>query len=166
MNHNFHAEEQFIEADELIKEKKISEALTLLKEIITEYPDFGKAYNHMGWIYETKMNDLVEAEKCYKLAIKFMPNYRASYYNYAIVLSTQRRFDELKALLEQAAKVPGINMGTLYNEYAIMYESQGEYDKAIDHYLLYLQQLFDATTIDNVVTAIERCKKKRDLLKL
>lgn len=57
-------------------------------------------------------------------------------------------------------------MGTLYNEYAIMYESQGEYDKAIDHYLLYLQQLFDAATIDNVVTAIERCKKKRDLLKL
>jgi hypothetical protein len=48
--------EDFLRADDLIRDNKISEALKLLESIILEDPGFGKAHNHIGWIYETKLS--------------------------------------------------------------------------------------------------------------
>lgn len=159
------SEKKFIEADELIKEKRIDEAINLLHEIIEETPSFGKAYNHLGWIHETKLGSLKKAEECYKLALQYDPSYRATYYNYAIVLSTSKRYSELEDLLRRAQSVQGIDMATLNNEYAIMYEAQGYYEQAIDHYKKYIAELFNDNSIDTALAAIERCKKKQDILR-
>ena len=87
-------EDLFLEADRLISEQKIGEAFSKLESITQEMPTFGKAYNHIGWIYETKYKDYPNAEKYYKLAIENSPEYLAAYYNYAIVLSTLKKWDE------------------------------------------------------------------------
>ena len=47
-------ENQFIKADSLISEGNSAEAKELLEEILSQYPDFGKAHNHLGWIYYIK----------------------------------------------------------------------------------------------------------------
>jgi tetratricopeptide (TPR) repeat protein len=156
-------EDLFMEADRLISEQKIGEAFSKLNAIIQEMPNFGKAYNHIGWIYETKYKDYPNAEKYYKQAIEYSPDYHAGYYNYAIVLSTLQKWEELTALLNKAMSVPGINKATIYNEYAIMYEAQGKYQEAIDSYKQYAANTFDSKLLDTAKDSIERCKKKMEI---
>lgn len=168
MNENLRVrmEDLFMEADRLISDQKIGEAFTKLSSIIQEMPNFGKAYNHLGWIYETKYKDYPNAEKYYKQAIEHSPDYLAAYYNYAIVLSTLQKWDELKVLLDKALSVPAVNKGTIYNEYAIMYEAQGKYKEAIEAYKNNILNTFDNKQVDTAKDSIERCKKKLEILNL
>ncbi len=161
----YQLEDQFLYADQLIKENKNAEAIEVLEAIIAEAPDFGKAYNHLGFIFETKYQDYTKAEEHYKLALKFAPNYTSVYYNYAIVLSTLKKWQELEALLIQAETIPSINRATIANEYAIMYEMRGMYDEAILKYKEYIYYVFDNKQIDNALSSIERCERKKEMLK-
>ena len=156
-------DEKFFEADQLIKENRIADALSLLNEIISEMPDHGRAHNHTGWIYETKYSDFAKAEKHYQAALVYSPEYPAVYYNYAILLSTLNKYKELEDLLEKAKAVPGINKATIQNEYAIMFEAQGLYDQAIDAYTQYIRLLYDNKLIDQAKESIRRCQNKKDL---
>lgn len=160
----FKMDDKFFEADLLIKENKIGEALQMLTEIITEMPDYGRAHNHLGWIYETKYNDYARAEKHYQAALSYSPEYVAIYYNYAILLSTLGRYDELIALLDRAMAIPGINKATIQNEYGIMYEAQGKYNEAIESYRNYIRFLYDNKLIDQAQESIRRCQNKMNLL--
>jgi Tfp pilus assembly protein PilF len=157
-------EEKFLNADRLINEGKISEAAHKLDELLQEAPDFGKAHNHLGWLHETKFKNYSKAEEHYKYALKFSPDYTAVYYNYSYLLSTLRRFDELEKLLDQAIKIPGINFATIYNEYAIMRELQGNFREAIHYYKLYIRNNFDGKSIESASESIKRCERKMELL--
>ena len=157
-------ESMFQEADRLISEKAIGEAFNMLTSIITEEPTFGKAYNHLGWIYDTQYKDSASAERNYKMAIQYMPNYFASYYNYAMVLSGLQRWDDLTALLNKAMEMPGINKGTIYNEFGIMYEAQRKYKEAIEAYKNYAAATYNNQQLNTAIESIERCKKKMTIL--
>lgn len=160
MSDSLHLDEKFFEADQIIKDGKIAQALALLTEVITEMPEHGRSHNHLGWIYETKYNDYVKAEKHYQAALAFSPEYPAIYYNYAILLSTLQRFDDLTNLLEKAMNVAGINKATIHNEYGIMYEAQGKFNQAIDSYNANIRHLYDTKLIETARNSIERCKLK------
>src|ERR1700753_3318011 len=94
-------ESMFQEADRLLNEKAMAEGLNMLKSILQEEPTFGKAYNHIGWIYETQYKDYATAEANYKKALEYTPEYQATYYNYAVVLSVLQRWDDLTKLLNK-----------------------------------------------------------------
>lgn len=161
---NFDLEERFLKADALIGENKLSEAAKLLEDILSDAPDFGKAHNHMGWLFETKFKNLRRAEEHYRLALKFSPDYTAAYYNYAYLLSSLRKFDELEQLLNDCVKVPGINYATIYNEFALMRELQGDLEDAIHYFKLHVKNSFDLKSIEAASDAIRRCERKRQLL--
>lgn len=127
---------------------------------IHEMPEFGKAYNHIGWIYETKYKDFPNAEKYYKQALEYSPDYLAGYYNYAIVLSTLKKWDELTLLLNKALTIPGVNVSTIQNEFAIMYEAQGKLQEAIEAYRKYAASTFDNKQLETAKDSINRCKNK------
>lgn len=160
----FELEEKFYEADKMINDGRISDAAHLLEAILAEAPDFGKAHNHLGWLYETKFKNYAKAEEHYKFALKFSADYPAGYYNYAYLLSTLRRYDELQKLLDEAIKVPGISYATLYNEYGLLYEALGKFDEAIHYFRLYIQNLFEIKTIEAAAESIKRCERKKQLL--
>lgn len=160
----FELEEKFYEADKMINDGRIADAAHLLEAILAEAPDFGKAHNHLGWLYETKFKNYTKAEEHYKFALKFSPEYPAAYYNYAYLLSTLRRYEELETILDNAIKVPGISYATLYNEYGLLNEAQGKYDEAIHYFKLYIQNLFDIKSIDTAADSIKRCERKMQLL--
>jgi Tfp pilus assembly protein PilF len=160
----FELEEKFQKADRLINDGKISEGAAALHEILADAPDFGKAHNHLGWLYETKFKNYAKAEEHYRLSLKFTPTYPAIYYNYAYLLSALRKFEELEALLNAAIKVPGINYATIYNEYGIMRELQGNFTDAIYYYKLYIQNNFDNKGIDTATESIKRCERKMEIL--
>jgi len=161
---NFDLEEKFLKADALIGENRLSEAAKLLENILSDAPDFGKAHNHMGWLFETKFKNLHRAEEHYRLALKFNPDYTAAYYNYAYLLSSLRKFDELEQLLKGCINVPGINYATIYNEFALMREMQGEIDDAIHYFKLHIKNSFDLKSIETASEAIQRCERKKQLL--
>jgi tetratricopeptide (TPR) repeat protein len=161
---NYELEEKFQIADRLINDGKIAEAATVLEEILADAPDFGKAHNHMGWLYETKFKNFKQAEEFYKMALKFSPDYPAAYYNYAYLLSTLRRYDDLEQLLNTAIKVSGVSYATIYNEYGLMREIQGRYEEAIHYFRLYIQNSYDSKTIESAAESIKRCERKKELL--
>ncbi len=161
MYSEFRLEEMFAEADGLIKEGRLTDAVNLLEAIIAENPSFGKAYNHLGWVYETKLQDIEKAEMHYQLAIKFSPNYAPSYYNYAILLSTYKKYEELDLLLNRALKVPGINKGSIYNEYGLMYEALGLWDQAEAAFKDFILHQFDSKLVELGHEALNRIKQKK-----
>lgn len=158
------ADELFFEADEKIRNGKIVEARDLLINLIEQFPEYGRAYNHLGWIYETKYKNYATAENFYKKALEFAPDYPAIYLNYAIVLSSLEKFDELERLLHQALTVPGIAKDKIYNEFAIMYELKGEFLKAIDFYKKAITTSLVEKDIEIYIESINRCKTKKEVL--
>jgi tetratricopeptide (TPR) repeat protein len=157
-------EELFAEADRLLNEGVVMDAVEKLGQILKRNPRFGKAYNHLGWVYETKYKNMARAEEYYKAAMEYAPNYNASYLNYSYFLSNQGRFDELKAHLDKVAAISGIAKDTVYNEYAIMYEMQGDPHTAIDYYQKSAMITLDMGKLDKYKESIERCQKKLDIL--
>ncbi|HLL99797.1 MAG TPA: tetratricopeptide repeat protein [Pyrinomonadaceae bacterium] len=157
-------EEMFAQADRLLTEGVIMDAVEKLSQIVKRNPRFGKAYNHLGWLYETKYKNYARAEEYYKAAMQFAPHYNASYLNYAYFLSNLGRFDELKAHLDRVAQIPGIAKDTVANEYAIMYEMQGNLQQAMDYYQKAAIVTLDSTKLDKYKEGIDRCRKKLEIL--
>ncbi|HEX8369308.1 MAG TPA: tetratricopeptide repeat protein [Pyrinomonadaceae bacterium] len=157
-------EELFAQADRLLNEGAIIDAVEKLSQIVKRNPHFGKAYNHLGWLYETKYKNYARAEEYYKAAIQYAPHYNASYLNYAYFLSNLGRFDELKAHLDRMAQIPGIAKDTVANEYAIMYEMQGNLQQAMDYYQKAAIVTLDSAKLDKYKEGIDRCRKKLEIL--
>ena len=99
------AEEMFAQADKLLNDGVIIEAVEKLSQILRRNPRFGKAYNHLGWVYETKYKDMQRAEEYYKAAMQYAPHYNAAYLNYSYFLSNLGRFDDLKAHLDHVVTI-------------------------------------------------------------
>lgn len=158
------ADEMFFDADEKIRNGQIVEAKDMLINLINQFPEYGRAYNHLGWIYETKYKDYRTAEDYYRKALEFAPDYPAVYLNFAIVLSSLEKFDELENLLNKALSVPGIAKDKIYNEFGIMYELKGEYLKAIDYYKRAINASLAEKDIEIYRESINRCKTKREIL--
>lgn len=159
-----HPEEYFFEADRLINEDQVNEAAVVLRELVTRFPDFGKAYNHLGFLYETKYRDPAQAEIYYKKCLELAPDYPALYLNYSVLLSSQERYSELESLLEKGLEVPGINKAKLYYEVGIMRETKAEFDQAVDAYRKSIQFSFVEGDIALYQSAIQRVETKKGLL--
>ena len=157
-------DDMFFEADALIREKKITEAMSVLEGILIESPDYGKAYNHLGWIHETYYKDFVRSEENYRKCIAYKPEYTPVYTNLSITLSTLGKFKEQEELLANAINVIGIEKAGIYNEMGIMYELQGQYDNAIKHYKIAAQHTLVNLNLETYIGSIDRCKKKKDLM--
>jgi tetratricopeptide (TPR) repeat protein len=158
------SEEMFAQADRLLTEGVVTEAVEKLAQIVKRNPRFGKAYNHLGWVYETKYKNYERAEIYYKAAMQYAPHYNASFLNYVYFLSNLGRFDDLKAHLDRVSQLPGIARDTVANEYAIMYEMQGELQQAIDHYQKAAIVTLDMAKLDKYRESIDRCRKKQEIL--
>ena len=160
------SEELFAQADKLLNDGVITEAVEKLSLLLKRNPRFGKAYNHLGWVYETKYKNTARAEEYYKAAMEYAPQYNASYLNYTYFLSNLGRFDDLKTHLEKISNITGIAKDTIYNEYGIMYEMQGDPQTAMDYYQKAAIVTLDGLKLDKYKESIERCQKKLDLLNL
>jgi tetratricopeptide (TPR) repeat protein len=159
-------ETMLTQADALIKEKRIQESVELLFKILQRNSQFGKAYNHLGWVCEIEYRNYARAEEYYKNALKYEPGYSASYTNYARLLSNTRRFEELKAHLDIALTITSVSKEVIYNEYGIMYEMQENPETALKYYVKAAMLSLDAKNITLYQESINRCQTKLELKKL
>jgi tetratricopeptide (TPR) repeat protein len=161
---NLEYEDMLFEADDHIRNNRISDAVSLLESIIAQAPDYGKAYNHLGWIFETKLKDYKRAENMYRQCLAFSPEYPPVYLNLSIALSTLGKYDELEVLLNQALTVAGVEKAAIYNEFGILYELRQDYNKAIENFREAVRFTLSDPNVETYMKSIDRCRKKRDLL--
>ena len=156
------ADQLFFDGDNKLVQNQTEQAKTDFEKAIEKYPEHGRSHNHLGFLYETKYQDFTKAEEHYKKAIEYAPEYQAGYSNYSRLLSITNKFDELEKLLEKALEIPGANKMRIYNEYAIMYENKGEFDKAIEYYKKTITYAFVMQDFYLFKDSIERCKMKKE----
>lgn len=156
----------FLEADQLISSGRISEALEILHDIINDDPDYSKAHNHLGWIYDSHLYEYKLAEEHYKYAISFSPDYPSPYFNYYELLFWQKRYDDAGKLLDKAEKQTTVSKERVHLLRGRIKEALGEYEEAKMHYALYGRGSFDRKNIENAEEAIGRCDKKRNTFDL
>lgn len=154
-------ENQFIKADTLISEAKISEAKELLEEILAQCPDFGKAHNHLGWIFHMKLSNYEKGLYHYKLAIKFEPKYPPSYLNQTYLLVDMGRYSEAKQHIEQTLKtLENADKASYYSELGRIFEAEQNFNEAYKHYKLSVNYAFNPQFIDNMKINMSRVKDK------
>jgi tetratricopeptide (TPR) repeat protein len=154
----------FFEADALIKDQKYTDAIATLEAILVEAPDYGKAYNHLGWIFETKYRDYKKAEDHYRKCIAYAPEYTPVYLNISIALSTMGKYEEQEKILLDALQVPGIDRATINNELGMKNELTGAFELAIEYYKTAIRFSLVDANVDLYVSSMERCKKKKQIL--
>ncbi len=98
--------------------------------------------------------------------MKYEPNYSASYTHYARLLSSCKRFDELKSHLDMALSVPTVSNEAIYFEYGLMYEMQQNAEAAMNYYIKAAMTTLEAKKITLYQESINRCKTKLELKKL
>lgn len=163
MSNRFRLEELFTQADLDIKDGYFEAAFKKLEDILVEEPTFGKAYNHMGWMYETKFRDYAKAEEFYQKALDCSPEYTPIYSNYSILLSTLGKFDKLQVVIEKGLQIPGVDKANLYNEKGIMLEQQGRLMEAKEAYRTCAQMTLNKDTLNRAIDSISRCETKMTL---
>ena len=165
MNEHY-LDSEFDRADELIGQDLIEEGKAVLNSILEDDPKYGKAHNHLGWIYKTKESNARVAENHYKQALELTPEYGATYMNYAYLLSEEKRYYELEQLLKTAETISDVNKSNLAREWGYLYEDTKQYQKAIEKYKEYALSLYDNNLIEKAKEGILRCKNKMDILNL
>ncbi|WP_299224304.1 hypothetical protein [uncultured Psychroserpens sp.] len=154
------ADSMFLEADDLLSDNKIVEGRDLLLEMLSEYPDYGKAHNHLGWIYHYKMVNYIKAEKHYRLSIKYSRGFYAGYTNYSYFLIDKGAYKEMITFGEKALKIDGVDKGLIYNQMAKAYELRADY---MDAYRLYKKAKINSLRgnyIEEINASLQRLQGK------
>lgn len=154
------AEDLFFEADSLIDENKITEAKEILIDLLNEYPDYGRAHNHLGWLYSVKFNNHPKAKNHLELALKFSPDYQGAYANYAYLLLEMNKYDELIEFGKKAANKGVADSGTIYNKMAQAYELKGDLTEAYKHYKLAIKGAINNQFLEELYASVNRLKSK------
>jgi tetratricopeptide (TPR) repeat protein len=114
----------------------------------------------MGWFYRVQFEDYAKAEKHYKAALRYSPQYPHAHWNYAFMLMDLERYEELDKLLDKAMSIPSLNKAMVYNQRAEMREVQGAFAEAM---LLYKEAIKRSVKNDQIEAyweSIERCQEK------
>lgn len=154
--------EQFIlDAERAFEEQLFLEGKGYLEEALAEEPTYGKAHNHLGWLYLYHLNDLDRAERHLKLALKYTTNYKAPYIHMSTLLFDMGRFDECEQMLVQADHMPGVEKSFIHNEYGRLNEVKGLYRAAIRSYKDAIRWSLSEHEIAVAKDNIKRCRNKR-----
>lgn len=154
-------ENLFLEVGRAIDESDISTAKSLLEEILLIDPAYYRAHNHLGWIYETKLEDFEKSQRHYELAIKFSDNkYPAVYVNYVYLLIRYGQTDRAEEIIEEGLKIKGADYSTLVFQKGKIAESKKKFTEAWRYYTLSSKLSFNKEFIQMIAGEIGRVKAK------
>lgn len=154
-------ENLFLEVGKAIDERDISGARELLEEILTIDPGYGRAHNHLGWIYETKFKNFEKARQHYHLAIKFCKgDYPVAYVNYGYLLIEFGHLAEAEKIIGEGLKVKGADLSTLHYQKGKIAEHRKNYMAAMLFYKQARQLCFNKDFLLLLDSEIDRLKSK------
>jgi len=154
--------EQFVlDAEKAFEQGFYLEGKAYLESALTEEPTYGKAHNHLGWLYLVRLDDIEKAERHLKLALKYSQTYSAPYIHLIGLLFETKRLEEHGYLIAEAMKVPGISKTFLYAEKGKAFEVKGKYTQAIKWYRKAIRWSMEESEITAVRNYMRRAKSKR-----
>jgi hypothetical protein len=157
--------ERFIQnAEKAFEENEYIEGLRLLEEALSIEPKYGKAHNHLGWLYLYKFNDWEKAEIHLNYALKYSSGLSSAYFHKSHILFEKGMFEELLVLLEKAKNVGGVQKSFIYNEFGRICEAKGKLRKAVKFYKTAVRWAFEEQELNTIKDNIRRCRDKRWIL--
>jgi len=154
--------EQFVlDAEKAFEQELYLEGKNYLESALMEEPTFGKAHNHLGWMYLYHLDDFVIAERHLKLALKYAKQYSAPYIHMLHLLFEAKRLDEFEQLIAKALYVPGVKKSFLFNEKGRLSEVHGNSTQAIKWYRNAIRWSMDDREINLIKDNIRRARSKR-----
>lgn len=157
----YDVENLFLEVGKAIDERNISSAKELLEEILSIDPGYGRAHNHLGWIYETKIKDFEKAKQHYSLAIKFCKGtYPVAYVNYGYLLIEFGYLEEAEKIIEEGLNTKGADKSTLHYQKGKIAEHRQDYKAAFRLYKYAQKLCFNKDFFTLLENEIARVKSK------
>src|SRR5690606_339516 len=154
-------ENLFLEVSKAIDERDISAAKELLEEILSIDPGYGRAHNHLGWIYETKIKDFERAKRHYELAIKFCKGtYPVVYVNFSYLLIEFGDYEKAVEIINEGLKTKGSDKATLQYQKGKIAEYQQDFKSALSQYELARKLSFNKEFHSMLENEIARVKSK------
>ncbi len=154
-------ENLFLEVGKAIDERDISSAKELLEEILFIDPGYGRAHNHLGWIYETKIKDFKRAKRHYELSIKFcQKEYPVVYVNFGYLLIEFGELENAENVIEEGLSVPGSDKATLLYQKGKISEHKQNYLQAFRTYQLAQKMNFNKDFQGILLNEIARVQSK------
>ena len=99
---------------------------------MTVQPNFIKAYNNLGVVFE-ELAEYEKAKSYYEQLIKINPNSANSYYNLGNVLEELCEYQKAIISYKKTIKIQPDHIDA-HNNLALVFKSLGEYQQAIDYY--------------------------------
>lgn len=150
-----------LDAEKAFEQQEWLEAKGILEQALQEEPTYAMAHNHMGWLYVYWLVDYQLAEMHLKLAMKYAPQYHATYMHMAQLLFEAKRLDELNELLIIAINVPGVRKSFIYNDLGRINEVRGKMRQAVKFYKKAAVCSLDEYELQVIRDNIRRCRQKR-----
>lgn len=157
-------ENLFLEVSKAIDDRDISGAKELLEEILAIDPGYGRAHNHLGWIYETKIKDFEKAQRHYELAIKFCKGtYPVVYINYGYLLIEFGYYELAEKIIHEGLTIHGSDQSTLEYQLGKIQEHKKNYKTAHQLYVLAQKLSFNKEFHTLLTNEILRVKSKMNI---
>lgn len=153
-------EEYYLEAMDNLEYGEMVEAKRLFEKIIHESPEYGRAYNYLGWIYHRYFYDFALADEMYRMAIKYAGDFPLTYLNYIYLLVETDKWEHLKYILDKAIKICGIKRSVIYYHYGRLYEHNENFDVALEFYSRGMKATVEERELEQFRESIERCNSK------
>lgn len=158
---NLEAEKSVYAAGLLLKQDQAGEAASLLHDCILRYPDAGKAYAMLGYIYQRHFKEPVASEEYFKKAMSLAPDYTDTYIYYADALLLQERMTEMTAVLNKALATTGADKNRIYYYFGLMNERMSKYEEAVENYQRAIIFCLDDEDLSIYNKSIQRCLTKQ-----
>lgn len=153
----------FLDADKHFSKGEFVEGKNILEEILAQEPGYGRAHNHLGWLYYAKLDEYAKAEYHFRLAIRFAPAYPAAYMNLCYLLNYLNRYHDLKEHIARALTIEGTAKSQLYHELGKSHEVNGRYAEATEAYKEAIRFSLSSEEVEALNAHVQRVKGKTNL---
>jgi len=153
-----------LEAKQKLDDQKIKEALDILHHLTILYPNFARAYNLLGFIYDSFFEETKIAERYYKKCLELDPDFKEAYSNYAYCLLVLKKYTELEEFILKSINLQIVNKSYLYHLLGKAQEALLKFAEAIQAYETAILHSFDIEDIQAREKDIARCVKKQEFL--
>jgi tetratricopeptide (TPR) repeat protein len=153
-------EEYFLKVEKLFNEQEYAQGKNLLEEILRLEPGYGRAHNHIGWLYYAKFDHYSLAEYHYNLAKKYAPEYPASYYNLSYLLVEVGKYEMARENARDALAISAVSRSRMFNELGRIDELTGNFDSAIVNYREAIRISLNKSEMDTYSQNIARVRDR------
>lgn len=142
------AKEYFDCGNELVRQKKISEAMIAFGHAIKEDSAYAEAYNNLGMLFRMR-HELPEAEALLQRAIELEPKDAVSYSNLGLIYLDLYQLEKAELCLREAIRLrPKCaefynNLGLVYDEANNIKDAEAAYHEAIELKVTYKEAYYN-----------------------